>query len=36
MEHALRAPRTGTVAAVPVAPGDQVEEGALLAALEPA
>jgi 3-methylcrotonyl-CoA carboxylase alpha subunit len=36
MEHALRAGRDGVVAEVTVVAGDQVEEGALLAALAPA
>ena len=35
MELVLAAPRDGVVAAVPVAAGDQVPEGALLIALEP-
>ena len=35
MELVLAAPRDGVVAAVPVAVGDQVAEGALLLALEP-
>jgi 3-methylcrotonyl-CoA carboxylase alpha subunit len=35
MELVLAAPRDGVVAAVPVAAGDQVPEGALLVALEP-
>jgi 3-methylcrotonyl-CoA carboxylase alpha subunit len=35
MEHALTAPRDGAVAAVHVAEGAQVEDGALLLALEP-
>jgi 3-methylcrotonyl-CoA carboxylase alpha subunit len=36
MEHALVAPRDGAVAAVHVGEGAQVEDGALLLALEPA
>jgi 3-methylcrotonyl-CoA carboxylase alpha subunit len=36
MEHALTAPRDGAIAAVHVAEGAQVEDGALLLALEPA
>ncbi|MFQ5564935.1 MAG: acetyl/propionyl/methylcrotonyl-CoA carboxylase subunit alpha [Paracoccaceae bacterium] len=36
MEHSLTAPRGGTVAEVAVRAGEQVEEGALLIALEPA
>ena len=36
MEHGLAAPRDGVVAAVHVAEGAQVEDGALLLALEPA
>jgi 3-methylcrotonyl-CoA carboxylase alpha subunit len=35
MEHALRAPRAGVVAQVAAAEGEQVEEGALIAALAP-
>ncbi|MEF2550942.1 acetyl/propionyl/methylcrotonyl-CoA carboxylase subunit alpha [Aurantimonas sp. A2-1-M11] len=34
MEHTLKSPRDGTVAEVMVAEGDQVEDGALLLALE--
>jgi len=33
MEHTIAAPRDGTVAAVHYAPGDLVEEGAVLIAL---
>ncbi len=36
MEHSLTAPRDGTIAEVAVRAGEQVEEGALLIALEPA
>jgi 3-methylcrotonyl-CoA carboxylase alpha subunit len=35
MELALRAPRDGEVAEAPVAEGDQIEEGALVVALQP-
>jgi 3-methylcrotonyl-CoA carboxylase alpha subunit len=35
MEHALAAPRDGTVASVPVAAGEQVAEGAVMVSLEP-
>ncbi|MDX1731157.1 MAG: biotin/lipoyl-containing protein, partial [Aurantimonas coralicida] len=35
MEHTLKSPRDGTVAELLVAEGDQVEDGALLLALEP-
>ena len=35
LEAGLAAPRDGVVAAVPVAVGDQVAEGALLLSLEP-
>ncbi len=35
MEHTLKSPRDGIVAELLVAPGDQVEEGALLLVLEP-
>ena len=35
MEHVLRAPRDGVVAAVAVQPGDQVTAGALMVSLEP-
>ena len=34
MEHSLAAPRDGVVAAVTVAEGDQVDEGAVLVTLE--
>jgi 3-methylcrotonyl-CoA carboxylase alpha subunit len=34
MEHTIAAPRDGTVAAVHYAPGDLVEEGAALLALD--
>jgi len=34
MEHVLRAPRDGVIATLGVAEGDQVEAGALVAALE--
>jgi 3-methylcrotonyl-CoA carboxylase alpha subunit len=34
MEHTLRAPRDGVVAAVFAAPGDHVQNGAVLLALE--
>ena len=36
MEHSLTAPRDGAVAQVHVAEGSQVEDGAILLALEPA
>ncbi len=35
MEHTLKSPRDGTVAEILVSPGDQVEDGTLLLALEP-
>ena len=35
MEHVMRAPRDGVIAALPVAAGGQVEAGAVLARLEP-
>jgi len=36
MEHPIRAPEDGVVAELRVAPGDQVENGALLLVVEPA
>ncbi|HDZ73412.1 MAG TPA: acetyl/propionyl/methylcrotonyl-CoA carboxylase subunit alpha [Aurantimonas coralicida] len=35
MEHTLKSPRDGTIAELLVSPGDQVEDGALLLALQP-
>jgi biotin carboxyl carrier protein len=35
MEHALAAPRDGTIAELAVSPGDQVADGDLLVSLEP-
>ena len=35
MEHTLKAPRDGVIAAVSASAGDQVEEGAILIKLEP-